>query len=292
MSVSVNEHSSLGQFPLGSHDSWQFHFYSAELNRFFSVRMWASNSCRQAWAWTSSLNAGESKQDMIAYLDDATFSSPNDKETVATQASHSGTSFTFSENSNVDHDGKLQVSIGNGSVLAIDFRPRKTLFWQVPGQTDGVFHFPNLEATIQYQGSSVHAYGYCKRYFGDYDGPWGYQFIQGGADDEKTFFWTADATFGDDEYNYFKVLNGETGEVIQAEKTDTYHNNQRAFWRPLEGPKMEVELQECAKMEFMLTSTKQHSKLVERFGRVTLKKDGEIVMNGFGFNEICFGIVF
>jgi len=80
--------------------------------------------------------------------------------------------------------------------------------------------------------------------------------------------------------------------VFQAEKTDTYHNNQRAFWRPLEGPKMEVELKETAKMEFFLTSSKQHSKLVERFGRVQLKKDGEIVFNGFGFNEICFGTVF
>jgi len=292
MSNTVKENTSIGKFPLGSHDSWQFHFYSAQFNRFFSVRMWASNSVRQAWAWTSSLNNVTLNQEIIAYLQDATFSSATENETAATESKQPGVSFTFTEISNILHEGKLVVSVDSSTVLEIDFSPRKTLFWQVPGQSDGVFHFPNLEATIKYQGHSVDAFGYCKRYFGDYEGAWGYQFIQGGAEDEKTFFWTADATFGDDEYNYFKVLNAETGEVFQAEKTDTYHNNQRAFWRPLAGPKMEVELQETAKMEFFLTSSKQHSKLVERFGRVQLKKDGEIVFNGFGFNEICFGTVF
>ena len=54
---------------------------------------------------------------------------------------------------------------------------------------------------------------------------------------------------------------------------------------------MEAELTECAKMEFLLKSDKMYSKLVERFGRVQLKKDGEVVFSGCGFNEICFGTV-
>jgi hypothetical protein len=289
MTFAITETHPLGNFPQGSHDSWQFHFYAPEICRFFSVRMWASNSVRQAWAWTSSLDPADSS--VIAHLSECEFRSEGSRETSATCLDASGVSFNFTELSNLKHDGVLSVSVMNHTVLNIKFNPRKVCFWNVPGQTDGVFHFPNLSASIEYENKVVKGFGYCKRYWGDYDGPWGYQFIQGGADDEKTFFWTADATFGDDEYNYFKVLNGETGSIIQADKTDTYHNNQRAFWRPLEGAKFEAELTECAKMEFFLTSDKQHSKLVERFGRVQLKKDGKVVFNGFGFNEICFGTV-
>ena len=288
----VTEDHPLGTFPLGSHDSWQFHFYSSELDRFFSVRMWASNSVHQAWAWTSTLKEECPNQEMIAHLDACEFHSSEPSATRASQAGEDGTHFLFSETSNTKHCGSLSVSVSSQIVLNINFSPRKICFWQVPGQTEGVFHFPNLEATIEYQGKSVHAFGYCKRYWGDYDGPWGYQFIQGGAADEKTFLWTADATFvGQDEYNYFKVLDGDTGVVEEADKTDTYHNNQRAFWRPVEGPKWEAELSPCGKMMFPLTSATQHSRLFERFGRVQLKKDGQVVFNGFGFNEICFGTV-
>jgi hypothetical protein len=286
MPVEISQSHPLGAFPQGSHDTWQFHFFSSELERFFTVRLWASNSVRQAWAWTAKLDGGA---DTIAYTRSCSFSNIA-QSTIASDDSK-GLKFVFEESDKTTHEGILTVSSSGTEAIKISFKPRATFFWHVPGQTQGVFHFPNLTATICYAGKEVHAFGYCKRYWGDYDGPWGYQFIQGIAADEKMSFWTADATFGDDEYNYFKVLNGETGELIQAEKTDTYHNNQRAFWRPLEGPKMEAELTECAKMEFFLTSDKQHSKLVERFGRVELKKDGKTVFKGFGFNEICFGTV-
>ncbi len=231
-------------------------------------------------------------QEVIAYLDECTFVSPTERKTVASKTGDDSVSFHFLESSNLTHAGELSVSVSSKCLLRINFTPRKVCFWQVPGQSEGVFHFPNLTATIEYEEKSVKAFGYCKRYWGSSYGPaWGYQFIQGGAEDEKTFVWTADATFGDEEYNYFKVLNGENGTIQEAQKTDTYHNNQRAFWRPLEGPKWEAELTPCGKMEFLLTSDKHHSKLVERFGRVELKKDGNTVFKGFGFNEICFGTV-
>ena len=281
----------LGKFPLGSHDTWQFWFYVAEMKRFFSVRLWASNSVQQAWAWYADLPDGKpANQDMIAYLDKCEYTYPSAGSTCASQASLDGASITFTECSSQTHSGVLSVSVSGSEVLLIKFTPRHTFFWQVPGQDDGVFHFPNLSAEVTFEGQTAHAFGYCKRYWGDYDGPWGYQFIPAGAADEKTFVWTADATFGDDEYNYFKIV-GEDGQLVEANKTDTYHNNQRGFWRPLEGPKREVELKEVAKMEFFLRSGKQYSKLVERFGPVQLKKDGSVEFDGFGFNEICFGTV-
>ena len=291
--VGLNKESPLGTFPLGSHDSWQYHFYAAELNRFFSVRMWTSNSVRQAWSWTSTAPGDKSipgTQSLIAHLDACEFQASASQEVVAAQASQPGTVVSFTELSNVTHAGILSVSVSSTEVLHVKFTPKSTHFWAVPGQTQGVFHFPNISADITYEGQTVHAYGYCKRYWGNYDGPWGYQFIQGGSADESTAFWTADATFGDDEYNYFKVVTSEGGLTV-AERTDTYHNNQRAFWRPIGGSNMEAELTECAKMEFLLKSDKMYSKLVERFGRVQLKKDGEVVFSGCGFNEICFGTV-
>lgn len=281
---------SLSRFPLGSHDSWQFHFYSDVLKRFFSIRYWASNSVRQAWAWT--VDHQGAKQECLAYSDAAEFVFDGQNTTYAKSSSFE---FGFTELSSTTHEGKLSLrSIDGVEILHIDFNPGTTYFWHVPGQNDGVFHFPDIMATITFEGQTVSAVGYCKRYWGDYDGPWGYQFIQGSSEDKSKFFWTADATFGDDEYNYFKVHDGASKRLIaEANKLDTWHNNQRAFWRPADSSGMEVELTPIGKMEFHLKSDSQYSKLVERFGPVQLRNrdDGSIIFNGFGFNEICFGTV-
>jgi hypothetical protein len=284
----------LSSFPLASHDSWQFHFYSSELRRFFSIRYWMSTSVKQAWCWTVDLE-GHGKE-VIAYIEKAQFGFDGSQTTSAVAVDSSSPTFSFTELSNITHEGALRVmSPENTELIRIDFAPNSTYFWHVPGQKDGVFHFPDIMATIHYQGRETSAVGYCKRYWGNYDGPWGYQFIQGSADDKSKFFWTADATFGDDEYHYFKVHDGESNSlIVEANKLDTWHNNQRAFWRPSNDHQkgMEVELTPVATMEFFLKSDRQYSKLVERFGPVQLRnRDGSIVFNGYGFNEICFGTV-
>lgn len=288
----LNEQYPLGEFPLGSHDSWQYHFYAPELERFFSIRMWTSGSVRQAWAWTavkSNEINGSFSQSSITYLDNCRFDRQAKQTTSASQPGQE-LRVTFEELDNKTHAGVLTVSLETGpAVLTISIKPGSVHFWHVPGQADGVFHFPDISAEIAYEGRTVHAFGYCKRYWGDYDGPWGYQFIQGMPESENVSIWTADATFGDNEYNYFKI--SEYGKLLAAERVDTWHNKQRAFWRPLEGPKMEVKLREVAKTEFILKSDKMYSKLVERFGLVELTRDGEVVFSGFGFNEICFGTV-
>jgi hypothetical protein len=289
----INASHRLGAFPKASHDSWQFHFFSRKLNRFFSIRYWASNSVRQAWAWTANATSSETsdcEQSMIAHIDDCEFIQTSENCTKAI-GPVTGLSFTFEETSNISHSGILSVKQNGLDILSIRFLPKSTQFWQVPGQTEGVFHFPYLSADLTFEGKTEHAFGYCKRYWGNYDGPWGYQFIQGIAESESASVWTADATFGDDEYNYFKIFNCADDSIQAAERIDTYHNNQRAFWRPLEGPKMEARLTECAKHEFHLKSNNMFSKLVERFGKVELFRDGELVFTGHGFNEICFGTV-
>ena len=254
--------------------------------------MWTSGSVRQAWAWTavkSNEINGSFSQSSITYLDNCRFDRQAKQTTSASQPGQE-LRVTFEELDNKTHEGVLTVSLETGpAVLTISIKPGSVHFWHVPGQADGVFHFPDISADIAYEGRTVHAFGYCKRYWGDYDGPWGYQFIQGMPESENVSIWTADATFGDNEYNYFKI--SEYGKLLAAERVDTWHNKQRAFWRPLEGPKMEVKLREVAKTEFILKSDKMYSKLVERFGLVELTRDGEVVFSGFGFNEICFGTV-
>jgi hypothetical protein len=285
----LNKNHPLGKFPLDSHDTWQFHFYCSDMQRYFTVRYWASSSVKQAWAWTVKVDGSDHR--IIAHLHVCEFDSNIYQKTVA--KCQSGPEFEFAETSNVSHSGILTVSDkSGGNIIRINYEPQSTHFWHVPGQTEGVFHFPDISAEIEFEGKRHHAFGYCKRYWGNYDGPWGYQFIQGASEDESKFFWTADATFGDDEYNYFKVYERATGTVTSADKLDTWHNNQRGFWRPADKPGMEVELTPVAKMEFFLKSEKQYSKLVERFGKVELRNsDGSSVFTGFGFNEICFGTV-
>ena len=294
---SIGPTTGLGNFPLASHDSWQFHFYSEELRRFFSIRYWMSTSVKHAWCWTVDLEGNEKK--VLSHIENCEFIFDGAQTTSAESvqpSSDSSDRFSFTELSNVTHEGNLKVVSSAGvEIICIDFVPGSTYFWHVPGQDDGVFHFPDIMATIHYEGRAASAVGYCKRYWGNYDGPWGYQFIQGSAADKSKFFWTADATFGDDEYNYFKVHDGSSKSLIaEANKIDTWHNNQRAFWRPADDNSrgMEVELTPVAKMEFFLKSPTQYSKLVERFGPVELRnRDGSVVFAGFGFNEICFGTV-
>lgn len=287
MSTDIVQTTPLGAFPLGSHDSWQYHFYSYEHASYFSIRMWASTSVKQAWAWT--VQADGSNKEMIAYLENCGFDESGNSFTIAHDGS--GKMFKFTELSSETHEGVLEVSDGEDNLIRVEFLPGSVHSWHVPGRSEGVFHFPDISARITYKGKTSEAFGYCKRYWGDYDGPWGYQFIQGLAADKSKTFWTADATFADFEYNYFKVYDPTDKSLLSAEKVDTWHNNQRAFWRPIGGDRMEVELKEVAKMEFFLSSDKQHSKLVERFGSVELRKNEQSVFAGFGFNEICFGTV-
>lgn len=285
--TSITKDSSLASFPQGSHDSWQFHFFSFELNRAFSVRFWSSESVKHAWAWTAEMgSASPNSATMISHLSKCDFSHPDGTCTVAREASSPASSFKFTELSPISHSGSLSVIVSGAEELHIDFAPGSLQFWGVPGRNEGVFHFPDLSAKISFRGVTTDAIGYCKRYFGDYTGPWGYQFIQGIASNKSASVWTADATFGDDEYNYFKIYDIENKSITAGLPAETYHNNLRGFWK-----EKEIELTEKAKMEFHLKSDHQYSKLVERFGTIEMKQNGKTVWRGLGFNEKCFGTV-
>eukprot|EP00913_Durusdinium_trenchii_P024161 g22685.t3 len=110
--------------------------------------------------------------------------------------------------------------------ISIEFKNKNVFSWLPAGQSaDAVIHRPDLELSMTYGGQKRQGRGYSKRYFGHYGPHWGYRFIQSswlGGDK----FLTADATFrlgeGEAKYNYFKLLDGNSGELIQADSRDTY----------------------------------------------------------------------
>ena len=99
--------------------------------------------------------------------------------------------------------------------------------WLPSGQTqDNVIHRPDLRATAKINGKVLEGTGYSKRYYGLYPRFWGYRFYHGVTTDVvdgASHFWTADAAFGDNKYNYWKVLGPEDGaalaHVISKNKT-------------------------------------------------------------------------
>ncbi|CAK0879325.1 unnamed protein product, partial [Prorocentrum cordatum] len=130
--------------------------------------------------------------------------------------------------------GRRRVGLGE-----VEFKNRSVFSWLPAGQgEDAVIHRPDLELSITYKGETFSGRGYSKRYFGKYGPHWGYRFIHlGGMGVSgiilgiqsswlggKKFLWTADATFrlgdGEAKYNYYKLLDGDTGELVQAPSED------------------------------------------------------------------------
>merc|ERR1719499_1873471 len=114
--------------------------------------------------------------------------------------------------------------------MKLKFKNKNVISWLPAGQgKNAVIHRPDLELTMEYKGQTLSGRGYSKRYFGEYGPHWGYRFIQSSWLDDDKFLWTADATFrlgdGEAKYNYFKLLDGRTGEIVQAQSEDTYQQD-------------------------------------------------------------------
>lgn len=123
--------------------------------------------------------------------------------------------------------GSIVFSGSDGSAeLTVEFTTEHIYSWLPAGQgSDAVIHRPDFKLKLTYKGEEHIGRGYSKRYYGMYGPHWGYRFIQSSWLGGKKFLWTADATFrlgdGEAKYNYFKLLDGDSGEIIQADSKDT-----------------------------------------------------------------------
>jgi hypothetical protein len=139
----------------------------------------------------------------------------------------------------VGASGRPELKISAAQGHAFGWMPAGS---EAATQPDGtpsvpVIHRPAMAGSIaQWRGAEQHGYGYSKRYAAIYARYNAWRFIHGvatpasdstfGAPTPPSIVWTADATFGDDKYNYYKLLPAErhaAGELTESVSSDTYN---------------------------------------------------------------------
>lgn len=153
-----------------------------------------------------------------------------------------------------------------------------------------VIHRPDLKATVDLDGTILSAVGYSKRYFGPYPQHNGWRFIHGMFPDAPgRVLWTADATFGDSKYNYFKLVDGQ--DFYEAPGTSVYHQQQRA-WANAPFGDVAVVVEPAFEHETRMENDKMAGRMREMWGKMTVtvtRGNFKETWTGFGMNEIQFG---
>eukprot|EP00401_Gymnodinium_catenatum_P052336 CAMPEP_0117517300 /NCGR_PEP_ID=MMETSP0784-20121206/31542_1 /TAXON_ID=39447 /ORGANISM="" /LENGTH=380 /DNA_ID=CAMNT_0005313179 /DNA_START=48 /DNA_END=1187 /DNA_ORIENTATION=- len=206
----------LPRWPAGWHDHLQYHFFFDGL--FVQARVFLTPSLEEHSVWVYDHSVG--------HVEELLNSSERLHQADGECLDLTGARLHI-------HDGPgggvLQLK-GGAEDLEVSFKNVHTFSWLPAGQgSDAVIHRPDLELTLRYKGRTMTGRGYSKRYYGKYGPHWGYRFIQSSWLDGNKFLWTADATFrlgdGEAKYNYFKLLDGQTGELVQADSQDTYQQD-------------------------------------------------------------------
>mmetsp|Transcript_23561 Transcript_23561/g.32467 ORF Transcript_23561/g.32467 Transcript_23561/m.32467 type:complete len:784 (+) Transcript_23561:54-2405(+) len=319
---------SLATFPLGAHDCWQWHFLPAENGEHTAavVRVWQSDtSVFRSWAWVYNTLTGEQETLFDTKCVEGTDVSKvlrfQEDGTMIVSDFSSGRVMTVKDDLSENGVGSLIVypsadlSSLPTPLLRVDFECQVKTGWSVPSQTDEVFHRPVLLASVELPGttttSTSKCLGYSKRYYGDYPREWAYQFIVAlqdkmasiepvdendielQAEAERRVIWTADASFGPDDYNYWKEVVAAAGSEVQSEdSSECYHQGRVGNCRD-----KRIELDLLSKKSVMKTelSSKKgaHSLLTEALCNCTLRDriSGEVIWRGLAFNETCMGSI-
>jgi len=189
------------------------------------------------------------------------------------------------------------------------------------GSSDGpVIHRPQMTARVaSWRGEEVSGYGYSKRYYAIYPRHNGWRFIHGvsgphlsGVVDSgagsgaapvapspdsptpPSIVWTADATFGDHKYNYFKLLAPEghgSGQLRESAQADTYQQ-QDAAYGVIGGERVTASLREIATWHTILGGGgggAMEMKYENRLCAFTLQVGDRPPTTGLAYNERCFG---
>jgi len=179
-----------------------------------------------------------------------------------------------------------------GAGIDIDFRQNTVIQWLPSGQTqDNVIHRPDLRATAKINGKVLEGTGYSKRYYGLYPRFWGYRFYHGVTTDVvdgASHFWTADAAFGDNKYNYWKVL-GPDGSIQSAETADTWQQDTSAY-ALIGGQTHEIRAKPLCTWDCVIggPGKTMESKMQNRYCEVELIS-GDTTRRGIAYNERCYG---
>lgn len=192
-------------------------------------------------------------------------------------------------------DGTGIISLPEANI-EVQFQVAEEFTWDVLAEENhrAVIHQPKLLSTVRFGDKTEKAVGYCKIYQGNYPKFWGYHFVH-------AFFpnfgiiWSADATFGQEKYNYFKLLNTEqTDKEVLLAGEDSYHRQTSAHAR-INNKLYHLKFNENALGNWSSilrnnTSTMK-SKLCLDYKQATLQIEDKEVIKGICLKESCFGTI-
>jgi len=245
-----------------------------EGDNFVQARIYKTNTLVQAWAWcvVDGVQTTLFESDAVTYDAEGRILAHGPLGKMVFDRAQCG----------ITIDGAKRVRIAAETVT--DKR------WGVPGQSDMVIHRPDLKASVEIDGVSRSAVGYSKRYFGPYPQHNIWRFIHGVFPTSAgRVFWTADATFGDSKYNYFKLVDGE--DFYAADGATVYHQEHRA-WAKAPFGDVAVEITPKFEHETRLENNKMAGRMREKFGPVTVTvTTGEFTetWSGWAMNEVQCG---
>lgn len=270
----------LPTWPAGWHDHLQYHFFFD--NIFVQARVFLTPSLEEHSLWIFDHEEGKVKE----LVNSSERMRQGDGETLDLKSSRLSITDGAGGGSVNFNDGELEVKFQNHSVYS----------WLPAGQgKDAVIHRPDLMITLTYKGQTKSGRGYSKRYFGEYGPHWGYRFIQSSWLTGNRFLWTADATFrlgaGEAKYNYFKLLDGESGVLVQADSRDTYQQDCEGFGI-IDGKKYVARITPLGEWLHDYRAGDTNSRMQLRYCKLELDLgDGQAPLQGYALNERCFGVL-
>lgn len=261
------------------HDSLQYHFFLPGI--FVAGRVFRTKTLEQHSAWMYDEESGTMTElftPSYTRMDSATDTLRLESDEMLIEDNAAGGVFDVKK-----------------AGLKVEFNQRRVVSWLPAGQSDNaVIHRPDLKCSLEYKGKKLEGSGYSKRYYGWYERFWGYRFIHGVTDCISgnplmcTHFWNADAAFGDNKYNYFKVLV-PTGKIISSETTETWQQDTSAY-ATIDGQRWETRIKPLCTWETVIGGQgfNMESKMQNRYCTVELI-NGSTVSKGVAYNERCYG---
>jgi hypothetical protein len=261
------------QFGNGYHDSIQYHFFCED--RFFSARIFNTKHFTHHSAWVFD----GAPRELV--------NSSEPLQRIGTDRLNVHASRFVMDASNGGGTIAVHEDGTSGPILEMRFKVPRTFTWYC---LEGpAIHQTHIQGEITYQGKRYTGLGYCKRYWWDENIEyWGYRFVQSVTSSGTDMIWTADATFAQTKYAYFKESHPD-GSLGVAEEKDSAHRNDVAYG-VIDGIPYEIRLKEMGSWETCLKSETMDSKMRQRFCKATIRR-GDRQDTGYALNETCFGTI-
>ncbi|MBC8048946.1 MAG: hypothetical protein H7X92_02230 [Chitinophagales bacterium] len=262
------------RYQTAGHDSIQYHVFCE--GKVFAVRIFRTDTLEHhsAWIYEGGMREVVSSQAPIVQSGDSYLDVTCPTLMISAQA-----------------EGVIGVKAGRAEdAFEIFFKTKASFEWSYDAVAaqESVLHHPNLDCMVRYQGRELAGVGYHKRYY--WKNPpryWGYRFLHGVFEDNATVIWTADAVFGFSKYDYFKILNGATGELLQADSDTCAHKADMIFGM-IGGERNEVTFMPSGAWDKRLRSSSMDSHMRQCVGAFTLTA-GSLERKGVAITEYCFG---